>query len=676
MNCNPALKEALIQLNYKLDEELEKLSDNQKFTKEQIVSYLTKRGVSPKEIEAAGINDITGTLTARQLKDLPKDNKLRDLDLEDEYAEYTYKKEGAFKGDYKELGDTIHSSKYKIENTHYDRRYIDNFNTEDNLLGHIRFHTSDIGNKKVLMLNELQSDWAQTERAGRGKFKKSLRPIEKIKEDKTVFARELHKLYSSGYNINSAEVQPIKETIIKLNRELHEAENATPNFPMNEKKYRQLQIVKAINEATKRNLDTILIPIERERNSLVGTKGVTKFYDGLYKSTLKDMEKKLGIKVTRHKEDFIPKPHVKKGELDNLNIEKFEHKLKNITFKDNPLTEKHMINTLKSIKDDISAERYEYLTAVLEAPGEVSLYNSHNADILLRDLTTNLLEKSTTEEQILYSDGNPIKKYVKTLLENTENMPYQSDVFWKIDIPKNIKKSWNVWSAVGALGLAGYATQSKAYTVKPGDTVTKIANAHNIPVKEVMTINHLKSSDIKSGDVLIVPYTAKDAKLSQDKAFGATTDYEVPDYIKSVEGYLSKPAKVMGHPTVGYGYDLLKNAKYKKRDFQLAGIKDINHITEPQASILYKLAANRQNHLVSFALGYDITRVPKYGDILQMLAYGGDIMNNKKQPGHYKAFLLLKNRKFLKALEAFTKIPLSSHRLENRLKNYYNSLRS
>lgn len=61
MVCNKAMKEALddiiqgIDFTYKMDDIISNLPKNQKFNAQQLNGYLTKQGVSPKEIEASGI---------------------------------------------------------------------------------------------------------------------------------------------------------------------------------------------------------------------------------------------------------------------------------------------------------------------------------------------------------------------------------------------------------------------------------------------------------------------------------------------------------------------------------------------------------------------------------------------------------------------------------------------
>jgi hypothetical protein len=52
---NPLLPKNIIDFRYKLDDEIMKLNDKQKYNAEQLKKYLVNKGVSPKEIESSGI---------------------------------------------------------------------------------------------------------------------------------------------------------------------------------------------------------------------------------------------------------------------------------------------------------------------------------------------------------------------------------------------------------------------------------------------------------------------------------------------------------------------------------------------------------------------------------------------------------------------------------------------
>lgn len=120
------------------------------------------------------------------------------------------------------------------------------------MLGWNRSHISNEGGKPFLMLNEIQSDWAQMGRSVTG------------------------------------EALGIKDS----------------NFPMPNEKFYQLSIVDAIDHAIKNNLDEVRIPINRESNHLYGTEGVTKFYESLGNKILPSVRNKLekeGLSLTINK---------------------------------------------------------------------------------------------------------------------------------------------------------------------------------------------------------------------------------------------------------------------------------------------------------------------------------------------------------------------------------------
>ena len=61
-------------------------------------------------------------------------------------------------------------------------------------------------------------------------------------------------------------------------------------------------------------------------------------------------------------------------------------------------------------------------------------------------------------------------------------------------------------------------TSAKTYTVVPGDNLTKIANKHNITLAELKSLNSLKSTVIYPGDVLTVSKTVKTTVISLPKS--------------------------------------------------------------------------------------------------------------------------------------------------------------
>ena len=81
-------------------------------------------------------------------------------------------------------------------------------------------------------------------------------------------------------------------------------------------------------------------------------------------------------------------------------------------------------------------------------------------------------------------------------------------------------------------------TKNSTYTIVPGDTLTKIANKHNLTLTELKKLNNLSSDTIYAGDKLIVsstkttttidlPSSAKPANVSTPKAEATSNTYIV-----------------------------------------------------------------------------------------------------------------------------------------------------
>ena len=272
MTCDKLVKEALagIDFRYKMDDIINELPDNQKFSSTQLEGFLKKRGVSPKEIQANSIftevppNKAYTAESWRRFNEARGKQHLTQRDLGQNHEKITLDK-GSRGTDYKEIGDIIQQ---QLENNvpapHYSDKLkpLEGSTRSEYLMGHRRIHLDTINGKATTVLNEFQSDWAQAQRAGRGIFKS---------------------------NLVGDEVNP----------------EVIADFPMSPTKYQQYQIVRTIDEAIKSGTNRIAIPIER--GELMGTKGVTKFYDSLNKKLLPDIRKKLekqGLRIKVDKEKY------------------------------------------------------------------------------------------------------------------------------------------------------------------------------------------------------------------------------------------------------------------------------------------------------------------------------------------------------------------------------------
>lgn len=422
MKCDKLFKEAFegIEFRYKLDDTLEGLG-TQKFTAKQLEGYLLGKGVSPKEIKQSGIFD--GMIDDNRA--LPADMWLNNSGTQrlntyyygaDLYMYITLGEKGAYNPTYKELVTDIKAPK---NNAPMEPHFYTNESTdgEMSLLGWRRTHIDEINGKKTLVLNEFQSDWAQTERAGRGMFE-STQGINKRDYYKLKDRYEDATLGSNPENLSRVEIDSMD---IKLSNMLKDITNkkVVADFPMSEVKHHQFQIVGAINDAIKEGIDTVAIPIQRE-NELMGGPGVTKFYESLNTKVLPDIRKKLekqGLKIKVDKKPY------------------------------------KAINISKQEQDKIVLDAYNRLNS--EAKDYLNWSEIDSLD--------NLYSKLATIDNTNNSFSNSVDlgdEFYKLYNQDVDND------LWTLTIEEvpNGKVKWDVYSVLAALGLGSYATQSEANT--------------------------------------------------------------------------------------------------------------------------------------------------------------------------------------------------------------------
>lgn len=517
MKCDKLFKEAFegIEFRYKLDDTLEGLG-SQKFTAKQLEGYLLGKGISPKEIKQSGIFE--GMMDDNRA--LPADMWLENNWAErhilstsnsglDHYGDITLGRKGEDNPTYKELVTTIKAPKTNVPSEpHFN---INNSTDgEESLLGWRRTHIDEINGKKTLVLNEFQSDWAQTERAGRGTFESNYtdtnfsitRPeaIEILKNYETDFFNKKLELDNSIISIDNAKDKYWDDWIEYRSTgpsDLVEAENIltkvinknkVADFPMSEVKHHQFQIVGAINDAIKEGIDTVAIPIQRE-NELAGSAGVTKFYESLNTKILPDIRKKLekqGLKIKVDKKPY------KGGQLDYS--ESFNR----------------FINT--------------------------ELTQEERRDLgYLQDLATNHLENRGVENEAMFeaiASANNIDEILLALQTTTTNDLWTLTIE---ELPKG-KVKWDVYSVLTALGLGGYATQSEANT--------KVSKEPSIEgrfglAKRIGSKLNYNESDIEIADYFASIESGGDynARNTRSSAFGK---YQV------VKSTLADKAKYLG----------------------------------------------------------------------------------------------------------------------------------
>lgn len=120
-------------------------------------------------------------------------------------------------------------------------------------------------------------------------------------------------------------------------------------------------------------------------------------------------------------------------------------------------------------------------------------------------------------------------------------------------------------------GLSGKAAAesvaTQAYVVRKGDTLTQIARAHQITIKELKTLNGFRSSRIKVGQKIKVP-------APQIVESPAHKPAKEPKPAKPAVEALSRPAAPLGDPNLISDEEAQpKRLRLVEAGFQLIGVK-------------------------------------------------------------------------------------------------------
>lgn len=533
-NCNVLMKEAFdnylgIDMRYKLDDTLAALG-KQKLNATQLEGYLLKQGVSPKEIKQAGIlENFRGDSRALSGEDWLRMSGRQKITTEDPgldlYSDITLDGKGADNPTYTELLSTVKAPK---NNVPYEPHFNVNKNTEgeQSLLGWRRTHVQDIDGKKTLVLNEIQSDWAQTERAKRGifesstnspklqeQFKEARATIEKYKleffdnlrqqeQNKNLPLQDIEDKYWDDwveYTTTTGPEELIHADAIaggKVNLDI------VADFPMAEIKQHQFQIVGAIDDALKQGIDTIAIPIKREGDDLKGNKGVTKFYESLNQKVLPDIRKRLEKQGMRIKVDKTPymEASMSRDIADRVikeNYNKLSAEAKADLSLDDLMSKpsyNDKIQALIHIADSYGGTTFnEEFKKLASNPTTELLFSKRYLNGLI--LTSDKEAPAILEDMIAQpwfkkfeqSEFYPYKIPMNELLENqTSPASALEDIvmgllvagkgratneLWKLTVEEipNKPVKWDVYGLIGALGLSSMlAGEANAEELKPG----------------------------------------------------------------------------------------------------------------------------------------------------------------------------------------------------------------
>ena len=430
MACNKLLQEAFngIETSYKLNTVIDDLPSSASFSANTIGAYLTKKGVSPKEVKASGILDMykgdfkftakewqegfakTGNKHHMSTSDVTK------IGIDHGYDDVTLGTKGRDNPTYKE---TMLQSKAKPGDPTNVRHYNSVNTSMKSNIGWRRTHEDTINGKPTTVLNEFQSDWAQSERSGAAIFNSNVMPLKQVTElqkELKNLDKEIKSLIEVKKATPSPEVSKQLDDMqkdymskqVKLDKSLN-LDSIVNDFPMTPKKHHQFQIVSAIDEAIKNGTNRVAIPIQRE-NELVGTEGVTKFYDSLNQSILPDIKKKLekqGLRLKLGKEDYAGKP------IKEDNILDFVADIMGSYFNSETEKKVSIIFNSSSTKDQLVKEGYDLGLIEMVEKGKKMLSKSNQLHVI-----------------------------------EIEHIP-------------GTKVSWDIYSVLGGIGLTGLADKLK-----------------------------------------------------------------------------------------------------------------------------------------------------------------------------------------------------------------------
>lgn len=529
-NCNVLMKEAFdnylgIDMRYKLDDTLAALG-KQKLNATQLEGYLLKQGVSPKEIKQSGIFEgmdaDNRAISAEDWLGMSGGQKVDTFMAPPEYSHITLDGKGAETDTYRERLTTVKAPK---ANRPDPQHFEDEISPVKSLLGWRRTHVQDIDGKKTLVLNEIQSDWAQTERANRGIFESnapapssSSMTKEKAKEifnsyaesffkakqsadpDKGLSLREIKDKYLDDWIYYRTESGPAELIEANKIRTTHSIK-VVADFPMAEVKHHQFQIVGAIDDALKQGIDTIAIPIQREGDDLQGKKGVTKFYESLNQKVLPDIRKRLEKQGMRIKVDKTPymEATMSRDIADRVikeNYNKLSAEAKTDLSLDELMSKpsyNDKIQTLIHVADSYGGTTFnEEFKNLASNPTTKLLFSKRYLNGLI--LTSDKDAPAILEDMIAQpwfkkfeqSEFYPYKIPMNELLENqTSPASALEDIvmgllvagkgratneLWKLTVEEipNKPVKWDVYGLIGALGLSSMlAGEANAEELKP-----------------------------------------------------------------------------------------------------------------------------------------------------------------------------------------------------------------
>ncbi|RID84761.1 peptidoglycan endopeptidase [Peribacillus asahii] len=147
--------------------------------------------------------------------------------------------------------------------------------------------------------------------------------------------------------------------------------------------------------------------------------------------------------------------------------------------------------------------------------------------------------------------------------------------------------------------------KTTTYKVVAGDTLTKIANKHNLTLGELKQLNNLSSTVIKVGDTLIVSSSSPEMIIELPKETKSSANTYETENDPSIEKVIAEAKKVIGTPyswagSTPAGFDCSGLVYYA---FKQAGYNISRHSSSTYYALGKKVSSPQRGDLVFFATG-------------------------------------------------------------------------
>jgi len=294
---------ASMVFKYGIENALKKIAPKMRMSGTQLKKYLANSGIAPKQIEMAGIDDTirTGDEWLKQMTRNPGyglDNKR----IRDGFEDIL------LPGSNEETYGTNLSQFHRPRKVPGKDPMPPNHYGDDAYAAHARSTDEILDGRPIKMIQELQSDYAQAERQGKGLFRKNVdKDFESIMKDKIkiyneetnpeikeLLARELDNLNIKRSDRDSIKVRDKFSGTEEQADAIYGPNRALRDLPIKPEALRRQTIIQMLDDAMKDDYARIGIPIKRS-GSLAGSDAVTETYKRAVPQDFKDIQKKLGI---------------------------------------------------------------------------------------------------------------------------------------------------------------------------------------------------------------------------------------------------------------------------------------------------------------------------------------------------------------------------------------------